>query len=253
MGFSFPRLLQGWLGARRACCGPPWPHHWPGTVGEPDPEVPPPSLQSPQSEPPGALGLPVPRRSGRPRARPGTHACPASPPQGPGPRGGCPPPLPAPGGCPVAAGSQLSRCTRGWAPALPALRAPQGQGPPVHRLTSSSGSSRGYGTWWVPGPPDLCPLPRWRPRSLRTWWSTTRAPGTPACWLQTVSCPSCSASLTAASTAWPSSQVPSRGPLSPAGSRAWGGWCRCPKGHIPDWPLLSSLSPEPRVCWGSRG
>lgn len=85
---------------------------------------------------------------------PGTHACPASPPQGPSPQGVCPPPLPAPGGggCPVAAGSHLSRCTRGWAPALPALEAPQGQGPPLQRLTSSSGGGREYGAWRVPGP-----------------------------------------------------------------------------------------------------
>jgi hypothetical protein len=38
----------------------------------------------------------------------------------------------------------------------------------------------------------------------------TRAHEMPACWQQTASCPSCSASWTAASTVWPSSQVNSR-------------------------------------------
>lgn len=195
----------------------------------------------------------------------GTHACPASPPQGLGPQclltvcgsvaasGGC---VPRPS---LLRGAALwlhsHSCPgvhRGWAPALPAFKAPQGQALPFHRLTSSSGGGRGCGDWRAPGPPDLCPLPRWRPRSLRTWWSTTRAPGTPACWPQTASCPSCSASLTAASTAWPSLQVPSRGlsPLLAAGRGRGQGWAR-PKGHVPDRPLLSSLSPGPSVCWGS--
>lgn len=72
--------------------------------------------------------------------------------------------------------------------------------------------------------------PRWRPRSRRMWLCTTRARGMPACWPQTASSPSCSASWTAASTAWPSSPVSSEGlwaTLSPRparlrGRRVWG-------------------------------
>lgn len=131
-------------------------------VGEPDPEVPPPSLRNPRSEPPGALGLPgsqpglpVPWRSGRPCAPSGNSRLSRVSSAGAKPSGGVSPAPPCSGGgggCPVAAGSHLSRCTRSWAPALPALEAPQGQGPPLQRLTSSSGGGREYGAWRVPGP-----------------------------------------------------------------------------------------------------
>lgn len=142
---------------------------------------------------------------------PGTHACPASPPQGPSPQGVCPPPLPAPGGGGLPCGCRFTSVqvyTRlGACPPCPQGTA--GTGPPSpapdQQQWRRQGIRRLAGAW----PPDLCPLRRWRPQSPRTWWSTTRAPGTPACWPQTASCPSCSASLTAASTAWPSSQVPS--------------------------------------------
>ena len=232
MGPSFPLLPLGWLGARRACCSLRRPHHWPGTEGDPRPRGPP--TQPSESPTCASWGPRPPWEPARPPCAPEVRApARASCELTPAPRllhGGWAPVsvhctgergclrgcVPRPSllrGCPVAAQSAVQGTP--WLGARPpCLGGTTGTGPPFHRLTSSSGGGRGCGDWRAPGPPDLCPLPRWRPRSLRTWWSTTRAPGTPACWPQTASCPSCSASLTAASTAWPSSQVPSRG-LSP--------------------------------------
>lgn len=187
-------------------------------VGEPDPEVPPPSLRNPRSEPPGALGLPgsqpglpVPRRSGRPCAPSGNSRLSRVSSAGAKPSGGVSPAPPCSGGRGLPCGCRFTSVqvyTRlGACPPCP--RGTAGTGPPSpapdQQQWRRQGIRRLAGAW----PPDLCPLRRWRPQSPRTWWSTTRAPGTPACWPQTASCPSCSASLTAASTAWPSSQVPS--------------------------------------------